>query len=107
MQLKHKKRIFEVSDEGAVTDGTCQKWLAKFHTGDFSLDDAPWSGTPVEVDSDQMETLIENKRCYITQEIADSLKIYKSIKLLVKITWKNVSFILWKKSTDFLANPVE
>ena len=43
--------------EGAVTDQTCQKWFAKFHAGDFSLDDAPQSGRPVEVDSDQIETL--------------------------------------------------
>ena len=28
--------------------------------GDFSLDDAQWSGRPVEVDSNQVETLIEN-----------------------------------------------
>ena len=33
---------------------------AKFWAGDFSLDDAPWLGRPVEVVSDQMETLIEN-----------------------------------------------
>ena len=44
--------------EGAVTDQTCQKWFVKFRAGDFSLDDAPWSGRPVEVDSDQIETLI-------------------------------------------------
>ena len=103
MQLKHKKRIFEVSDEGAVTDGTCQKCLAKFHTGDFSLDDAPWSGTPVEVDSDQMETLVENNQCYTMWERADILKISNSIKLLVKM--KNVSFILWKKPTKLFGQP--
>ena len=28
--------------------------------GDFSLDDAAWLGRPVEIDSDQIETLIEN-----------------------------------------------
>ena len=33
----------------------CEKWFAKFHAGDFSLDDAPWAGRPVEVDSDQIE----------------------------------------------------
>ena len=43
--------------EGAVTDQTCQKWFAKFRAGDFSLDDAPRSGTPVEVDSNQIKTL--------------------------------------------------
>ena len=48
----------------------------KFHAGDFSLDDAPRSGRPV--DSDQIETLIENNQRYTTQEIADKLKISKS-----------------------------
>ena len=55
-----KKKICAACGEGAVTDGTCQKRFAKFHAGDFSLDNAPWSGRPVEVDSDQIETLIEN-----------------------------------------------
>ena len=48
--------------EGAVTDQTCQNWFVKFCAGDFSLDDAPWSGRPVEVDRDQIETLIENNQ---------------------------------------------
>ena len=52
--------ICAVFGEGAVTDRTCQKWFVQFHAGDFSLDDVPSSGRPVEVDSDQIETLIEN-----------------------------------------------
>ena len=54
-----------------MTDPTCQMWFAKFCAGDFSLDDAPQSGRPVEVDSDQIETLIENNQCYTMQEVAD------------------------------------
>ena len=61
-----------------MTDQTCQKWFVKFRVGDFSLDNAPQSGRPVEVDSDQIETLIENNQCYTMQEIADILKISKS-----------------------------
>ena len=65
--------------EGAETDQTCQKkWFVKFCAGDCSLDDAPWSCRPVEVDSDQIETLIENNQCYTTRETADILKISKS-----------------------------
>ena len=74
----------------------CQKRFVKFRAGDFSLDDAPWSGGPIEVDRDQIETLIENNQCSTTWEIAAILKISKSIKLLAKMI--NVSFILWKKS---------
>ena len=81
--------------EGAVTDQMCQKWFVKFHTRDFSLDDAPQSGRPAEVDGVQIKTLIKNNQCYTPQEIANILKISKSIKLLVRM--KNVSFILWEK----------
>ena len=49
-----------------------------FHAGDFLLDDAPWSGRPGEVDSDQIKTLIENSQRYTMWEIADMLKISKS-----------------------------
>ena len=50
----------------------------KFCAGDFSLDNAPRSGRPVEVDSDQIETIIENNQCYTMLKIADILKISKS-----------------------------
>ena len=72
------KKICAVCGEGAVTDRTCQKWFAKFCAGDFSLDDAPQSDRPVEVDSNEMEIIIENNQCYTMQEIADILKISKS-----------------------------
>ena len=49
------------------------------------------SGRAVEVDSDQIKTLIENNQCYTTQEIANTLNIFKSIKLLMKMEY--VSFI--------------
>ncbi|KAF6130886.1 hypothetical protein HJG60_007843 [Phyllostomus discolor] len=73
-----QKKICAVYGEGAVTDRTCQKWFAKFRAGDFSVDDAPRSGRPVEVDSNQIKTLIENNQHYTTREIADILKISKS-----------------------------
>ena len=73
-----QKKICAVYGEGAVTDHTCQKWFVKFHAGDFSLDNAPRSGRPVEVHGDQIETLIENNQCYTTREIAGILKISKS-----------------------------
>ena len=71
--------------EGAVTDQTCQKQFAKFCAGDFSLDDAPWLGRSVEVDGDQIKTVIEIYQCYTMQEIANILKISRSIMLLVKM----------------------
>ena len=72
-----QEKICAVYGEGAVTDPTCQKGFAKFHAGDFSLEDAPQAGRPVEVDSGQIETLIENNQCYTPWERADILKIPK------------------------------
>ena len=57
----------------------CLKWFVKFCAEDFLLDDAPWSGRPVEIDSDQMETLIESNQCSTTWERADILKITNEV----------------------------
>ena len=57
MQLKCKKRFVCVYTGGAVIHQMCQNWFVKFRAGDFLLNDAPQSNKPVEVDSDQTETL--------------------------------------------------
>ena len=41
----------------------------------WTMDDAPRLDRPVEVDSDQIETIIENNQLYTTWEIAGILKI--------------------------------
>ena len=63
-----QKMTCAVYEEGAVTEGPCQKWFAEFCAGDFLLDNTPRSGIPVEVDSNQNETLIENNQHYTTWE---------------------------------------
>ena len=74
----------------------------KFRAVDFSLDNAPQSGRPVEVDSDQIKTLIDNPH-YTMWEIANIFKISKLIKLLVKM--KNMSSISWKKPHGLFGHP--
>ena len=92
-QVKCKiKKICAVYGEGAVIDQAREKWFAKFLARDFSLDGPLQSGRPVEVDSDQIETLTENSQHYTLWERADILKISKTIKRLVKM--KGVSLIL-------------
>ena len=87
MQLKCKKKkrkICEVYEK--VLDGSnVSKVFAKFCAGDFFLGASSRVGRPVEVDSEQVETLIENNQHYTVWEIADILKISKSIQLLVKM----------------------
>ena len=60
-------------------DPTSQKGFVRLPAGDFSLDNAPWLGRPVEVDSNQIN------------------------KVLVKM--KNVSFILQKKVNGHFGQP--
>ena len=56
-----QKKICAVYGKGAVTAQMCQKWFAKLCVGDFLLDNTHGQlGRPVEVDSNQIETLIEN-----------------------------------------------
>ena len=64
--------------DGAVTDRMCPQWFTKFHDGGFSLDDAPQSGRPVEVDSDQSEILTENNQRYTMRKTANILKTLRS-----------------------------
>ena len=102
-QLKHTKA------------GVCSVWrrrcdrsnvsevVAKFRAGGFSLDDAPQLGNLAEVDSDQIETLIENNQCPTMREIADTRNISKSIQLLVKM--KNVSYFTEKNLNELFGPP--
>ena len=53
------KKMCAVYGEDAVMDRMCQKWFVKFHAGDFSLNNAPQLGRPLEVDSNQVKMFIE------------------------------------------------
>ena len=103
MQRK-KEKIYAVYGEGSVADKKGQKQFVKFCAGDFSLDVAPQSCRPVEVDCrDQIKTIVENNQHSTMWEIADILKISKLIKFWVKM--KNVSFILQKKCNRLFGQP--
>ena len=61
------------------------------------------SSRPIEIDSDQTETWIEDHQHSTTEELAGILKIFKSIKLLVKT--KSMSFILQIKLHELFGQP--
>ena len=65
------------------------------------LDNALWSGRPVEVDSDEIETLIENNQHCSTWEIADILKIFN------KVIGKNEKYVFYfmEKNKRFFCQP--
>ena len=86
-----------------MTDRTCQKRFPKFRAGDSSLDRAPRSGGPADVDSDPTGTLTENSQRSTMWDIDNVLKIPRSMTLSVKMT--RVSFILREKPYGLLGRP--
>ena len=78
IQKKKKKDLCRVwrwcCDWANVSKVVCR--CQKSRAGDFSLYDAPQSGRPVEVDSNQIKTA--SNQHYTTREIVNILKISKS-----------------------------
>jgi hypothetical protein len=72
--MQTQGKIYAVYREDAANERRCRKWFARFHVGNFDLDDATRSRRPVEVD-DQIKTLIENNTRYTTRVVAEILKI--------------------------------
>ena len=79
------------------------KWFLKFCAWDFLLDNASWLGRTVEVDSNQIETLIKNNQHYTMREIDDILKNIQIKKVIVE----NEKCLLFsgKKHTNFFCQP--
>ena len=53
-----QKKICSVYEEGVVTERIHQKWFVKFHARAFSLDSLLWLDRPVEVNSNELKTLM-------------------------------------------------
>ncbi|KOC62074.1 Histone-lysine N-methyltransferase SETMAR, partial [Habropoda laboriosa] len=71
---KASKKICEVYGENVIEECVCQKWFARFRSGDFSLHDSPRSGQPQEIDNEQ----IKNNSRYTTREVAQELQVSKT-----------------------------
>lgn len=56
--------------EDAVSEWMCHRQFARFHHGDFSLEDHKLFGRPATMDDRQIVVLTENNPCYPTFEIA-------------------------------------
>ena len=86
----------------AESDGTCEKWVAKIHVGDFSCAVASWVGRPGAVESHPGQTLTEYGPCYGTQETGNILKLSQSSvkKDLQQLDYVNIFdvWVPWKSS---------
>ncbi|MDD9350656.1 hypothetical protein, partial [Mumia sp.] len=67
-------KLRKVYGENVLQERQCQRWFKKFRDGDFDIHDAPRSGRPTEVDSDELKALVGANPL----EIAETLKIHHS-----------------------------
>ena len=59
----------------ALNVRVCQKWFAMFRSGDFDLEDKERSGRPQELETDNLEELLEEDPRQSTQELAEQLGV--------------------------------
>ena len=73
--------ICSVNSVDALNVRICQKWFAKFHSGDFNLEEKERSGWPQELETDNLEELFEEDPRQSTREIAEQLVVDHSTVL--------------------------
>ena len=49
--------------EHALAERTCQKWFARFKSGDFDLEDEERPGQPKKFEDEELEALLDEDRC--------------------------------------------
>lgn len=59
-----------VFGEDIPSERQCQNWFKKFRDGDFSIEDEPRPGRPIELDLDAFLDLLRNERRLSTREMA-------------------------------------
>ena len=69
------KKLRDVYGDEALKERQCRNWFEKFRSGDFSLKDDQRSGRPVELNEDEIKTIIEADRHVTTREIAEKLNV--------------------------------
>ena len=57
---------------------TCQKWFARFKSGDFGLEDEERPGQPKKFEDEELEALLVEDCCQIQEELAESLGVTQS-----------------------------
>lgn len=69
------RKICDVYGDDALTKRVCQKWFARFRSGNFDVEDRPRTGRPTEADNQEIKALVNANPKITTREIANSLNI--------------------------------
>ena len=65
--------LVEVYGEHALAERTCQKWFARFKSGDFGLEYEERPGQPKKFEDEELEALLDEDCCQTQEEFAESL----------------------------------
>ena len=69
------RTFVEVYGEHALADRTCQKWFARFKSGDFGLDDEERPGQSKKFEDEELVALLDEDCCQTQKELAGSLEV--------------------------------
>ena len=65
----------EVYNERTLAERTCQKWFARFKSGDFCLEDEERPEQPKKFEDEELEALLDEDCCQTQEELAESLGV--------------------------------
>ena len=71
--------LVEVYGEDALAEPTCQKWFARFKSGDFGLGDEERPGQPKKFEDEDLEALLDENCCQTQEELAESLGVTQAV----------------------------
>ena len=64
--------LVKVYGEHALAERTCQKWFARFKSGDFGLEDEEPPGQLKKFEDEELEALLDEDCCQTQEELAKS-----------------------------------
>ena len=64
--------LVEVYGEYALAERTCQKWFARFKSGDFGLEHEERPGQPKKFEDEELEALLDEDCCQTQEDLAES-----------------------------------
>ena len=67
--------LVEFYGEHALAEPTCQKWFARFKSGNFGLEDEERPRQPKKFEEEELEALLDEDCCQTQEELAESLGV--------------------------------
>ena len=72
---KSHRILVEVYREHFLAERTCEKWFARFKSGDFGLEEEERSGQPKKFEDKELEALFNEHCCQTHEELVESLRV--------------------------------